>query len=67
MFFNVIVVVGNERFNCVIFECRYIVGWCRVSNKMWYFNFLWVMVFIKINYFDLCFFGIICNKVCVYI
>lgn len=26
-------VAGNERFNCIISECRYIVGRCRVSSK----------------------------------
>ena len=50
-------VAGNERFNCVISECRYIVGRCRVSNK----------TFTKTNHFDSCFLGIICNKACAYI
>ena len=53
--------------NCVISECRYIVGWCRVNNKTWHFNFLWAMAFTKTNHFDWCFLGIICNKACVYI
>ena len=53
--------------NCVISECRYIVGWCRVNNKTWHFNFLWAMAFTKTNHFDSCFLGIICNKACAYI